>query len=122
MRIQAVVTCAALALSFSGCFTGGTPALDHCKVDVVGLEDRQTRPDGIDVFYRVRGDAGSPGTTWLVAQDASGTYIPGYGVDVGPGPFEAIVDLKLTGLPRRFIVVLEVAGKRCRDDAPMPSR
>jgi hypothetical protein len=114
--------CAALALALAGCFTGGSPALDHCKVDVVGLDDYQSRADGIDVSYRVRGETGSPGTVWLVAENPSGMYVPGYGVDVGPGVFEAIVDLKLTGLPQKFIAVLEVAGKRCKADAPIPQR
>lgn len=122
MRIQALVTCAAIALLLTGCFTGGAPALDHCKLNVVGIEDYKSQSDGIEVFYRVRGEAGSPGTVWLVARNPSGTYVPGYGVDVGPGAFEAIVDLKLTGLPQRFIAVLEVAGNRCQADAQMPRR
>jgi hypothetical protein len=112
----------AVGLPLAACATGGAPSPDRCKIDVVGLEERRARPDGIDVFYRVRGEAGSPAIVWLVAENPTGAYVPGYGVDVGPGRFEAIVDLKLTGMPKKFIAVLEVAGKRCRADAPMPGR
>lgn len=76
--------------------------------------------DGPDVAYRVRGSAGSPGVVWLVAKRPAGDYVAGFGVDVGPGPFEAIVDLKLTANPERFEVVLEVAGRRCRAVALAP--
>jgi hypothetical protein len=95
-------------------------APDQCEIRVVGVEDYRTRADGIDVGYRVRGKAGSPATAWLAARSASGTYVAGYGVNVGPGPFEAIIDLKLTGMPERFLALLEVAGNRCKDNAPLP--
>jgi len=41
-------------------------------------------------------------------------------VNVGPGPFVAIVDLKLTGVPPELLVLLEVGARRCSDDAPKP--
>jgi hypothetical protein len=106
-------------LALGGCASGG-PSVDHCEIRVTGLEDYQSRADGVDVAYRVRGVAGSAGVVWLAARNPSGTYVPGYGVDVGPGPFETIVDLKLSGRPQKFIALLEVAGRRCKSDAPLP--
>jgi hypothetical protein len=85
---------------------------------VTSIEQWDTR-QGLDLAYRVRGEAGSPGVVWLAARDRQ-EWISGRGVDVGPGPFEAIVDLKLTGVPEEFRVVLEVAGRRCADKGPRP--
>jgi hypothetical protein len=110
-------------LALAGCaWLGGGDALapGHCEIRVVGVEQWRVSPEGADVSYRVRGKAGSPGETWLVAQNPTGSYVPGLGVDVGPGPFEAIVDLQLTGLPRRFFALLQVAGRRCKANAPIP--
>ncbi len=104
------------------CSTGGPPAPNHCKIQVVSVEDVRSDAEGIHVFYRVQGVAGSRGSAWLVARNPSGSYVAGYGVDVGPGPYEAIVDLDLTGLPQKFVAMLEVAGNRCDADAPMPGR
>jgi hypothetical protein len=86
---------------------------------VVGVEDWSESDRGLDVGYRVRGVAGSPATTWLAAQNPSGSYVSGRGVEVGPGPFEAIVQLELTGIPQSFVIVLEVAGRRCRANAKL---
>jgi hypothetical protein len=90
-------------------------------VKVVGLGQYRNRAEGPDAAYRVRGVAGSGGTVWLAAKNRSGSWVSGLGVEVGPGPFEAVVDLKLTGLPKEYAAVLEVAGKRCKADAPDPS-
>jgi hypothetical protein len=111
---------AACGLVLLACASGGTSP-DACEIRVVGVEQWSVRNDGLDAAYRVRGVAGSPGTTWLAGRTTGGQYVPGYGVDVGPGPFEAIVDLKLTGEPHEFIAVLEVAGRRCKADAKKPS-
>jgi hypothetical protein len=108
------------AFLMTACF-GGPPAPDSCSVEVVGLDELKKGDRGVDVSYRVRGSAGSPATVWLAAQVGREKYIPGGGVSVGPGPFEAIVDLKLTGMPAGFLVILEVAGKRCSDAAPLPN-
>jgi hypothetical protein len=74
---------------------------------------------GLDAAYWVRGAAGSPATVWLAAKNPSGSYVSGYGVEVGPGAFEAVVELDLTGKPEKLVVVLEVSGKRCKIEAPM---
>ncbi len=110
---------AAFALLALSC-AGGPPALDHCRIEVTGIEDAETVGGGIDLAYRVRGAAGSRGTVWLAARNPSGTYVPGYGVEVGPGAFEAIVELELTGMPEKLVTVLEVSGRRCKADAPLP--
>ncbi len=104
----------------TACATGGT-AFDHCKIKVVGVEKFNQTSGEFDVEYRVRGNAGSPAQTWLAAKTGSGEYISGGGVEVPAGPFEAIVDLKLTGRPQEYTVVLEVAGKRCKAKAPAPT-
>ncbi len=114
-----LVLSAALAL---GCGTfGGSSGPDHCKVRVVGVEQWDVRTGKVDVSYRVAGEAGSAGIVWLAAKVGEKRYLSGGGVDVGPGPFQAIVDLKLTGVPREFKIVLEVAGHRCDTKAKMPS-
>ena len=118
MRIVAPLALGLLVLS--GCGTGGGTAPDHCSIEVVGVEEFRRHDEGLDVAYRVRGMAGSAGTTWLAARDRSGRYVPGYGVDVGPGPYEAIIDLKVTGQPEAFVALLEVIGRRCKTDVPYP--
>ena len=95
--------------------------MDQCELKVLGLEEWSVGPDGPDTAYRVRGEAGSGAVVWLSARTAQGKYISGKGVNVGPGPFEAIVELKLTGRPTEYLVVLEVAGRRCKAKAPNPS-
>ena len=39
---------------------------------------------------------------------------------MGPGAFEAIVELELTGMPEKLVTVLEVSGRRCKADTPLP--
>ena len=116
-----------MAVVLSGCaaFGGGGPSL--CKIKVLGVEDWNLRTGALDASFRVSGEAGSPAVVWLTAQVGESRYIPGGGVDVGPGSFRAIVDLKLTGRPREFVVVLEVrdpdraAPPRCKTVAKMPA-
>ena len=120
MRVQAAVWGAAL-LWLTGCgLFGGSAEPSRCEIEVRGVETWKVHDAGLDAAYRVKGEAGSAATTWLAAETGPQRYVSGYGLDVGPGPFEAIVDLKLTGRPRRFIAVLEVGGKRCKADAPIP--
>lgn len=110
---------AAGALLLGACMGARSAAPDRCEITVVGTEEFRRHAEGVDAAYRVRGFAGSPGTVWLAARNPSGSYVPGYGVDVGPGPYEAIVDLKVTGQPESFVAVLEVVGRRCRAEAPV---
>ncbi len=107
---------ALVTLALCGCATGPT-----CKIEVVGVEKWEKSGRGVDVAYRVSGEAGTPGTVWLVAKNPSGGYVPGYEVEVGPGPFQAAVDLKLTGVPESFVAVLEITtGRRCKADVKRP--
>ena len=99
---------------------GGGAGRSQCEIAVLDIDRWESTSQGPDVAYHVRGNAGSPGVVWLAARRADGEYISGYGVEVRPGPFEAVVDLKLTALPKQFEVVLEVAGRRCRANAPAP--
>lgn len=111
---------AAAALALAACASSGARPIDECKIRVVGVETWAQGSEGLDAAYRVKGSSGSSATVWLAAQNRTGTYVSGPGVSVGPGPFEAIVELKLTGEPKSFVAVLEVAGKRCRADANKP--
>ncbi len=121
MRNGGPPTAALLALlGLSACSTGGPPAPDHCSLKVVALEEYENSAEGPTVAYRVRGVAGSAGKVWIAGRARSGAWISGYGVDVGPGPFEVIVDLKLTGPPEQYSALLEVAGRRCKTNAPRP--
>lgn len=109
-----------LAFTLAACSgLGGPPGPDHCKVDVIGVESVTDRPDAFDIAVRVRGEAGSPAVVSLAARTAPDSYVAGHGVEVGPGPFEAIVEQKLTGRPAGLVVLLEVAGSRCRADVKM---
>ena len=101
-------------------FGGGGTGLDHCEIRVRGVEKWQVSSEGADVAYRVAGRAGSAAVVWLVARNSSGGYVSGPAVEVGPGRFEAIVDLELTGVPQSFVAVLESAGHRCKADAKKP--
>ncbi len=114
-------TLLALPVLLAGCaWFRGAPE-QRCKIEVVGVDSWSTGDGRADVGFRVRGEAGQGAHTWLVAERADGAYIPGSGVDVGPGPFEAVVELKLTGRPEHYLVLLELAsGKRCRADAEAP--
>ena len=92
----------------------------QCRVEVTGLEEYDARAGDLRVAYQVKGVAGSPGKVWLAARTAEKTWISGGAQEVGPGGFAAVVDLRLTGRAAEYKVVLEVAGKRCADDAPVP--
>ena len=109
----------ALGLVALGCGLGG-PRLDRCRIDVGGLEEWRAEPGRVDVAYRVSGEAGSPGKTWLAAKLGTASYVSGPALPVGPGRFQAIVDLKLTARPDAFVAVLEVAGKRCSKEVRPP--
>jgi hypothetical protein len=119
--VGAVLLTACLAVG-TGCqlFGGGELRPDHCEIKVSGIETWNLRGSDLDVAYQVRGKAGAPAVVWLAAKTARGDYISGYGVDVGPGAFAAVVDLKLTGMPSEFLALLEVAGKRCKAKASKP--
>ncbi len=108
---------ASLSLVALGCASGGA-APDRCVVRVVATEQWRTHDAGLDVGYRVKGEAGSAAQVWLAAKSRSGSWTSGYPVGVGPGPFEAVVELDLTGVPEELAAVLEVAGRRCKADAP----
>ena len=99
---------------------GGSSRPDHCKIRVVNVEEWNVQTGKADVSYRVSGEAGSPALVWLAAKVGERRYLSGGGVDVGPGPFQAIISVRLTGLPRQYVAMLEVAGHRCSADAKMP--
>jgi hypothetical protein len=101
-------------------FGGEETRPDHCEIQVVGIDEWKMHGEGLDAAYRVTGVAGSQGTAWLAAETGPNKYVSGYGLDVDAGRFDAVVDLKLTGRPVRFLAVLEVSGRRCKDDAPIP--
>jgi hypothetical protein len=110
---------AASASAAAGCAGGGGLAPDHCTIRVAAVE-RWDTSRGLDVAYRVKGEAGSPGVVWVAARSTSG-WISGPGVNVPAGPYEAVADLSLTGTPRELAVVLEVAGpRRCKADGKKP--
>ena len=127
MRFPVSFLLAATLLWLPGCAgTGGGGNLGLCKVQVLGVEDWNHRTGALDASFRVSGNAGSPATVWLAARVGETRHISGGGVEVGPGPFHAVVALKLTGRPRDFQVVLEVDDptrakpRRCDDKAKMP--
>jgi hypothetical protein len=103
------------------CAGGSANNPDFCSVKVLGVESFSNRPGATDLAYRVQGDAGSPAVVSLVAKLGADNFVTGKGVEVGPGPFTAIVDLKLTGMPPELLILLEVeGGKRCRAKASLP--
>jgi hypothetical protein len=110
---------AALLLGALAC-AGGVDE-STCKVEALRIEEYKVRPGQAKIGYRIRGTTGIPGIASLVAKLGPDRYITGPGVNVGPGAFEAIVDLDLTGLPPELLVMLEVGGKRCTDKAKLPS-
>ena len=110
----------ALLVLVNGCvFGGGTPA-DYCAMEVSGVAEYRSGAGFFDAAYRVKGHAGSAGIVWLAARVGSGRFVSGNGVRVGPGPFEARVQLDLTGRPLEYVAVLEVAGQRCRSKIDPP--
>ena len=108
------------ALGLQGCLWSGGAAPNHCSIEILGVAEFQSGSGYFDAAYRVRGQAGSAGVVWLAAKAGSGKFLSGNGVSVGPGPFEARVDVDLTGRPLEYIAVLEVAGRRCRSKASPP--
>ena len=118
MRVAAGLTLVpALAACLGG---GGPPPPDRCSLKVIALEKLESGPGSYDIEYRVGGEAGSRAKVWLAARVGDKRYLSGPGVRVGPGVFQAIVELDLTGRPLAFVAVLEVAGERCDADAEMP--
>ncbi len=114
----AALLVAAAWLGGLGCASGPRP--DRCKIEVVGLEELRTEGGVFDVAYRVRGEAGSPARVWLAARRGQGDYVSGGALEVGPGPFQAVVELELTGRPAEYVAVLQVGGRRCVDEIPTP--
>lgn len=112
---------AAALLIGAGACAGGAPDPSTCKVKALRVEEYKVRPGQAKIGYRIQGTAGSPGVASLVAKLGPQRYITGKGVSVGPGAFVAVVDIDLTGLPPELLVMLEVGGKKCTDDADLPS-
>ncbi len=107
----------AVALVLGCSAFGGGSGPNRCKIDVVGIEEWSIHPGRADVSYQVAGQAGSAALTWLAARVGEKRYLTGGGVDVGPGPFRAIVTLNSTGLPPEYLAILEVNGHRCHAKA-----
>jgi hypothetical protein len=112
-----VVGLASLLLFAAACASRGA-APDRCVLRVVATEQWRTHDAGLDVGYRVKGEAGSAAEVWLAAKSRSGSWVSGYPVAVGPGPFEAVVELDLTGVPEELAAVMQVGARRCKADAP----
>jgi hypothetical protein len=112
---------AAAALCGAAACAGGGLDPSTCKIKALKVEEYKVRPGQAKIGYRVQGTAGSAGVTWIAAKLGPERYIAGKGVNVGPGPFVAVVDIDLTGLPPELLVILEVGGKRCKDGARLPS-
>jgi len=99
-----------------GCATGITPTT--CEIEIVSPAQIETVFDGVDVDVEVRGRAGTQAVAWLAAKRRDGEYISGKGVEIAPGSFNALLELKLTGQTPSYDVVLELAhGQRCRDSS-----
>ena len=111
---------AAALLATAACAGGGVDP-STCKVKALKIEEYKVRPGQAKIGYRIQGTAGVAGVASLVAKLGTQNYITGPGVKVGPGPFTAVVDIDLTGLPPELLVMLEVGGKRCTDGAKLPS-
>ena len=110
---------AAALLSAAAC-AGGVDE-STCKIKALKVEEYKVRPGQAKIGYRVQGTAGVSGIASLVAKLGPQRYITGPGVNVGPGAFVAVVDIDLTGLPPELLVMLEVGGKKCTDEADLPS-
>lgn len=106
-----------MALLVAGC-AGSGPGPESCRIEVVRRESEVRNAFGVDVSYRVRGYAGTPGVVSLVARRSDGGFLSGKGIEVGPGEFVAIVEQKLTGPAAGYVVLLEVADGRCTSDIP----
>ncbi len=108
---------AGLVAILAACASPGPPP---CRIQVTGLEEYSVRPGDVTIAYRVQGDAAGEGEVWLAARAADGSWVSGSALEVGPGEFGAIVDLRLTGKAERYKVVLAVGEHRCADEAPAP--
>ena len=108
---------ASLLFVAAACASRGS-APDRCVLRVVATEQWRVHDAGLDVAYRVKGEAGSAGEVWLAAKSRSGSWTSGDPVAVGPGAFEAVVELDLTGVPEELAAMLNVSGKRCKAGAP----
>jgi hypothetical protein len=102
----------------AACARGVDP--DQCEVKIVRLDEWRTTAKGLDVAYVVSGEAGSAGKVWLAGKKSDGTYISGKAREVGPGAFQEVVKLNLTGRVPEYAAVLDVAGRRCRDETNEP--
>jgi hypothetical protein len=107
----------ALVLGLATTLTLGCakPRANDCRVEIEGPEEMRLDPGDVRASYRVKGEAGSSGKVWLAAKRLEGDYISGSALQVGPGPFKAVVELRLTGRVPEYVAVLEVAGRRCVD-------
>jgi hypothetical protein len=117
LRCLGVVCVLAIA---AACARGADP--DRCDVKIVRLDEWRTTAKGLDVAYVVTGEAGSAGKVWLAAKKSDGTYISGKAREVGPGAFQEVVKLKLTGRVPEYAAVLAVAGQRCTDETDEPKK
>ncbi len=112
MRAAPLLCALALLLAHGGC---ATPRAGDCKVEIEGVEELRADPGDVRAAYRVKGRAGSAAKVWLAAKRLEGDYVSGSALPVGPGPFRAVVELRLTGRVPEYVAVLEVAGRRCVD-------
>lgn len=108
--------CAALVLGLVATLAAcATSRASDCHVEIEGPEEMRVESGDVRAAYRVKGKAGSSGKVWLAAKRVEGDYVSGSALPVGPGPFKAVVDLRLTGRVPEYVAVLEVAGRRCVD-------
>jgi hypothetical protein len=112
MRGASLVLGLAATLALAAC---ATPRADECHVEIEGPEDLRVESGDVRASYRVQGRAGSAAKVWLAAKRVEGDYVSGSALPVGPGPFKAVVELRLTGRVPEYLAVLEVAGRRCVD-------
>ncbi len=119
MRLRCLGVVCILAVA-AACARGVDPG--ECEVKIVRLDEWRTTAKGLDVAYVVSGEAGSAGKVWLAAKKSDGTYISGKAREVGPGAFQEVVRLKLTGRVPEYAAVLEVAGRRCTDETDEPRK
>lgn len=117
---RSLVPLLGLALGLGACLWSGGPPSQQCSIEIVGLSEFRSGASFFDAAYRVQGQAGSAAKVWLAARAGSGEYLSGNGVSVGPGQFEARVQLDLTSRPLEYVAVLDVAGRRCRASATPP--
>jgi hypothetical protein len=120
-RLRSLGVALALAVA-AACARGSDP--DRCEVRIVRLDEWRTTAQGLDVAYVVSGAAGSRGKVWLAGKKSDGTYISGKAREVGPGEFQEVVKLRLTGRVPEYAAVLELpdTGRRCKDETDEPKR